>query len=414
MKQKRVFILMFCILLAGIFIAYQIELFALGSSLETNSNEQISAVPYLVKDINTGESSGVGFLAADDGNLFFHTAKPRAIWYTDGTLQNTTFITGTNELFVWELLNDNMFYFAADLLNVGVELWKTDGTITNTKLVKDINPSYENSIVRYSPDPTVFEDVLYFEANDGIHGAELWRSDGTDDGTYMVKDIRPGEDSSNLDRLSTAVGILYFTANDGIHGTELWRSDGTNDGTYMVKDINSEGSSFSGYYYSYYHTSTVGEILYFTANDGIHGVELWRSNGTNDGTYMVKDIFPGVARSNPKYLSTIGETLYFTAEDALRGHNSLWRSDGTDAGTYIVKEGIYPRNLLATTEGLLYFQAKDIHGRELWRSDGTNVGTYMVKDIYPGEDDSNPYYLTDAQGIVYFAAKDGTHVWLRI
>ena len=38
-------------------------------------------------------------------------------------------------------------------------------------------------------------------------------------------------------------GTLYFRATDGAHGFELWKSDGTPDGTQMVKDINQSASA---------------------------------------------------------------------------------------------------------------------------------------------------------------------------
>jgi ELWxxDGT repeat protein len=55
-------------------------------------------------------------------------------------------------------------------------------------------------------------------ANDGIHGRELWRSDGTEEGTYLVKDILLGEGSSEPAMLTSASGRLYFVARDGVHG----------------------------------------------------------------------------------------------------------------------------------------------------------------------------------------------------
>src|SRR5947209_4656160 len=90
--------------------------------------------------------------------------------------------------------------------------------------------------------PVAMNGVLYFTADDNDHGSgagyELFRSDGTAAGTYMVKDINPGAGSSMPANLTNVNGTLFFTANDGVHGAELFHSDGTAAGTYMVKDIN--------------------------------------------------------------------------------------------------------------------------------------------------------------------------------
>ena len=97
--------------------------------------------------------------------------------------------------------------------------------------------------------PSHFADVggtLFFTANDGIHGYELWKSNGTNAGTVLVKDIQPdarGGDDYGPGSLTGVGGTLFFTADDGIHGSELWKSDGTKAGTVLVKDIVPDGAS---------------------------------------------------------------------------------------------------------------------------------------------------------------------------
>ena len=68
-------------------------------------------------------------------------------------------------------------------------------------------------------------------------------------------------------------------------------------------------------------------IQYFAATDGTHGRELWRSDGTAAGTYMVKDILPGIGDSYPAGFVKYKEMLYFIAS------GKIWRSDGTEGGT---------------------------------------------------------------------------------
>src|SRR5205085_978376 len=129
------------------------------------------------------------------------------------------------------------------------------------------------------PGPFVaFNGELYFNAADVAHGAELWkvRVDGF---VVRVMDINPGATNSNATEFTPFNGELYFQANNGTHGDELWkvRSDGS---AVLVMDINpGAGDSlhvaglngFTPAGFTAFH----GE-LYFRANDGTHGMELWK------------------------------------------------------------------------------------------------------------------------------------------
>ena len=110
-------------------------------------------------------------------------------------------------------------------------------------------------------------------------------------------------------------GIILFVGNDGIHGNELWRTDGTSAGTWMVKDIRA-GIASSGLTLDISTKSAVFQngFLFFSANDGIHGNELWKTDGTSSGTILVNDIQPGIGSSNPNQLtSDVGTTIYLSA-----------------------------------------------------------------------------------------------------
>ena len=68
--------------------------------------------------------------------------------------------------------------------------------------------------------------TLFFTAIDPVYGRELWKSDGTEAGTYQVRDIYAGPGSSFWDPSGAVVhnGALLFRANDGVGGEELWRA----------------------------------------------------------------------------------------------------------------------------------------------------------------------------------------------
>jgi ELWxxDGT repeat protein len=147
----------------------------------------------------------------------------------------------------------------------------------------------------------------------------------------------------------------------------------------------------------------MGGVLYFTAADGQTGVELWRTAGTDPGTWQVANVNerprPGSAgrdrSSNPAWLVPLHGDLLFAAKDS-SSDIELWRSDGTPAGTRRVKninrvDSSYP-SALARFKGRVYFSAVTAgRGRELWRTDGTHDGTHLFQDIYPGPHSSSPY-----------------------
>jgi ELWxxDGT repeat protein len=144
------------------------------------------------------------------------------------------------------------------------QLWVSDGTPQGTDQV------WEWPFDSRLEEPTVLGEALLFTFDDGAHGRELWRSDGTQDGTFLVKDIRPGVYGSGPSELTAGGGRAWFAANDGIHGVEVWTSDGTEEGTRLADDI--APGSFSS---MPSHLLMIGDLLLFTADDLVHGSELW-------------------------------------------------------------------------------------------------------------------------------------------
>lgn len=289
------------------------------------------------------------------------------------------------------MLDENLYFFANDNIH-GTELWKTNGTEEGTGLVKDINlnPGGGSLNSSYWFSAEVLNGYLFFFAQDGIHGTELWKTDGTEAGTVMVKDATPGNNIGyfrSINRLVKMNEAIYYIYNDGAHGPMLWKSDGTEEGTVMVKDIS---PGISGVVED---IKEFNGAIYFQANDFVHGREIWKSDGTEAGTNILKDIMPGPQSSYPWGWGEINGKLLFRA--SIPGHGiELMETDGTEEGTKLLKD-INPNQIGGTFQsskpsnfkninGVLYFIADNgVHGMEFWKTDGTEQGTKMIKDINP-------------------------------
>ncbi|HXI01896.1 MAG TPA: ELWxxDGT repeat protein, partial [Candidatus Saccharimonadales bacterium] len=368
----------------------------------------------LVSSVAFGEAPGGALLmAADDGIHGFE------LWRSDGTAQGTSLVKDLNTLIRTEPSDvdflgvvsgpgtgDRMLFSAIDTGH-GRELWMTDGTTAGTRLLKDIRPGPDDSILNSSgKGALVHEGVVYFAASDGVHGRELWRSDGTEAGTVLVSDIRPGPADSSPGSFVEFDGSIWFAADDGVNGFELWKSDGTGAGTVLAVETEPGPGSFGlqGLF-------ALGDTLYFTGYSPTTDLTLWRSDGSQAGTFPINDsanidgpLFPGA-------FVGLGDRLFFTAFD-VDHWGEPWVSDGTEAGTYRIAD-IRPGQANSRTAsspaaalgGFVYFAARDAsHGEDLWRTDGTEAGTIRLVDLSPEASSSGIGSMTVLDGTLYFTA----------
>ncbi|WP_181790800.1 ELWxxDGT repeat protein [Myxococcus llanfairpwllgwyngyllgogerychwyrndrobwllllantysiliogogogochensis] len=303
------------------------------------------------------------------------------------------------------VVGSKVFFILDDGIH-GSELWKTDGTPGGTRLVEDINP-FGSAFSDNPLNPVAVGKTLYFAADDGTHGTELWRSDGTTGGTRLVKDIFPGLPSSSPGQPLLDGKRLLFAADDGSKGRELWKSDGTSGGTRRVRDIfpGAMGSSPDQLF------RLEDGTVFFVADDGTHGRELWTTDGTKEDTELVEDIRAGSAGSDIAWLTSGKKKLYFTANDGVHG-SELWTSMGCEDDTRLVKDirpgamGSAPNELVPLKGNVILFADDATHGREPWRSNGTTAGTLMLADTHPTSPPSGygPTSLVAGKNKVFFYA----------
>ena len=250
-------------------------------------------------------------------------------------------------------------------------------------LLKDIHPTSSGASGPY----VEFNGEIYFTGFDGVTGLEPWVTDGTEAGTRLLKDIRPGTNSSDPHSLIAVGPKLYFFANDGSAGNEIWSSDGTEFGTNGLSNIFSGSSGQS-------NTTVITEYdgkAYFPAQ-GSTGMELYAADAS--GFITSFDIKPGTASSNPDHLIVSNNKLYFAADGPPSGSaRELWSTAGTIAS--LVKD-LNPDPFIGSLQfgefdhsfvynGLLFFSATDgTNGTELFVSDGTAAGTNLFADLVPG------------------------------
>ncbi|HUT23892.1 MAG TPA: hypothetical protein VM492_06090 [Sumerlaeia bacterium] len=363
----------------------------------------------VVTDVEpTADPLFIGGLTAFDGALYFSTLDllgSNKFWTTDGTPAGTTVVV--EKLAILMANVGGSLYFGTE----EGELYRSDGTTSGTTLVKDIRPGGDPD---YDLVPGYFTEAdggIFFLAGTDATGLELWKTDGTEVGTALVKEIHAGSDSPfdvpySEPFLAASDGLLFLLADDGINGVELWRSDGTAGGTFMAKNI---GAGALPLIPSPTTTAFLGVglgSLLFPAKDDANGAEIWTSDGSEAGTHIALDVNNLHGSSSPESLTDVNGTLFFFADDGANGYG-LWKSNGAEAGTTKIRDGIEPSWTVSSGGRFFFTHSETATGEELWKSDGTSGGTAMVKDIHPGADDSDLAPGVDVNGTLFLQADSG-------
>lgn len=233
-------------------------------------------------------------------------------------------------------VGENLFFRADDGFH-GSELWKVEGPDAAPVMVADLNPNGSSSL----GDLVEMGGDLFFFTYNMTEGLELWTSDGTREGTSPVKAVTSAEILHDP-HLTQAGDKLFFLADDGTNGLQLWTSDGTESGTVSLARFSTTEEPF----FTYQELCAVGDEVYFVADDGTHGFELWKSDGSEAGTLLVTDLEEGEAPSFPRDLTAVGMSLAFWANEGTNGYQ-VYRLTGDSTLPVRVTsfESDYPRSL---------------------------------------------------------------------
>jgi ELWxxDGT repeat protein len=330
------------------------------------------------------EGSPIPWALTADRLYFFRRTGVFELWESDGTAAGTRRIASLpqladrDEIFAVASFGGGVFFLSAEVFTIiggepsygNVILWRTDRTSGRTR-------SLYGDVGAFALYPTA--DRLLFLSTAGV-----WATDGTPRGTVPLPGP-PGEADFEVTWIGgTSGGKLYFGGHDPLGGDALWVSDGTGPGTRLLAPGLTFGFGFPG-------VLPLGDRTFFVAADAAHGVELWSTRGTPATTARVVDLCPGScsAFADPfpygPSLAVAGGQVFMLASDGVHG-TDLWVSDGTAAGTRRVLDldfgGPGDVGRLRPEGDEVFFYQRDAAGTvTLWGSDGTPEGTRRLTDF---------------------------------
>jgi ELWxxDGT repeat protein len=418
---------------------------------------------HLVKDINTSTDgyptnfnnnvynfsnyyayavlNGISYFGADDG------IHGRGLWRSDGTSEGTYQVKpgiDPNNIIV----SNGKLYFVGSGL---ARLWTSDGTEAGTVPVLDVVPP---GLGNFTPSGlTDFNGTVFFAINGRAFKDQLWKTDGTANGTVLVKDFYSTDFNNSgfsLIDLRAIKNKLYFSVFYYSPGyvSRLWVTDGSPEGTNLISNSLAEAAQLVAH-----SADNADPLVYFTAapymggprslyvtngEPGVAGVAsgftgtisstyfsqdlvniggviyfIGRDNNQNNGLFKF-DIYAGTGTQPVKlvtgtiayvsYLNELNGVLLFSVYGAPDYRLQLWKSDGSSLGNVLLKDSLTSYSFYKAN-GQLYFNGNG----EVWKSDGTANGTVLLKDVNAGKNPSNPFVFTYVNNKILFTANDGVH-----
>lgn len=344
-----------------------------GSELWRTDGSSIGTSMFMDILSGSGASFPADFFVNEDLLYFsaFTSPSTRSLLVTDGTIVGTTVLTTSKAgVPIGALGNTVIFYNSAVSQNIG-DFWKSDGTVNGTERFQDgfVDGGFGESVV--------YDGKLFFSADTGTANKVIWTTDGTDAGTLPT-----GFVPASVGEFTVVGSSLYFVGKaQGSTNSILWKMTSSTSAPVQVQEPTSNSIAVSPK-----NLTGVSGALYFSAQSPF-GEELWRSNGTSAGTFVVSDVNPGATGSAPGLFTAVDETLFFVATTAANG-TELWRSNGTNDSTFMVLDNVAgsgsggPRAMFSLLNILVFSARTPTNAAtNFWTSNGTETGTTRFGDL---------------------------------
>lgn len=345
--------------------------------------------------VATGQAANHSQLVSFKEQLYFIDGvwnQSKTLWRTDGVLTEKVFVFPNPSYTTNFTATANGKLIIARRAGDVVQLWSSDGSGAGTQLVRTITGTNSDDSSEQVDNPTEFQGKLYFTVREGVHQVALWASDGTVAGTIRVGTLAP-EVRSPTAHVTVLKDQLFIgitgSSNGGAGRSEVWTSDGTPDGTQALPwSVSTE--FITGPWIA------TDDYAFFVRNS-----KLYRTDGTAEGTIVLSqsDYNRAYAQS-PTWegqAQTLGNILYFRKWDS-QHEEELWRTDGSPEGTYLVQDTVAPGSLNPSSferfNDQLFFAGTDFeHGTGLWRIASSADPVLTVSQNSSFQEDAAPVLL---------------------